>query len=191
MRWVTNVGDLGKCQLMSALRELARPMLASIFVLQGLHNFQNPEGVSPLAEPIVKPLRERIPAMTAETEHAVRINGAVQAVAGSLLGLGVVPRLAALVMAGTLVPTTLAGHRFWEVEDPQERGMQRIHFLKNVAMMGGLLLAAADTNGNPSMSWRRRHTMRVANSYVSAMTQAVTDAAGQIADAAHTAAAAR
>jgi uncharacterized membrane protein YphA (DoxX/SURF4 family) len=166
-------------------------MLASIFVLQGLHNFQNPEGVAPLAEPIVTPLREHIPAMPAETEHAVRINGAVQAAAGTLLGLGVLPRLAALVMAGTLVPTTLAGHRFWEVEDPQERAMQRIHFLKNVTMMGGLLLAIADTNGNPSLSWRRRHARKVANSYMSAMTHAVTDAAGQIADAAHAAAAPR
>ncbi len=166
-------------------------MLASVFVLQGLHNFQHPEGVSPLAEPIVRPLRERVPAMPAEPEHAVRINGAVQAAAGTMLGLGVLPRLAALVMAGTLVPTTLAGHRFWAVEDPQERAMQRIQFLKNVTMMGGLLLAVADTNGNPSLSWRRRHAQRVANSYVSAMTHAVTDAAGQIADAAHAAAASR
>ncbi len=188
---VTNVGHLGTCHRMSALRELARPMLASIFVLQGLANFQNPEGGSPLAESIMGPLRERIAAMPAETEHVVRINGAVQATAGALLGLGVLPRLAALVVAGTLVPTTLAGHRYWEYEDPQERATQRIHFLKNAAMMGGLLLAVADTNGNPSLSWRRRHAMRVANSYLAAMTHAVTDAAEQIADAAHAAAAPR
>jgi putative oxidoreductase len=166
-------------------------MLASIFVVQGLHNFQNPEGVSALAEPVVNPLRGRIPAIPAETEHAVRINGALQAAAGTMLGLGVLPRLAALVMAGTLVPTTLAGHRFWESQDPKERALQRIHFLKNVTMMGGLLLAVADTNGNPSLSWRRRHAVRVAHSYLAAMTNAVTDAASQFADAAHAAAAPR
>jgi putative oxidoreductase len=166
-------------------------MLASIFVAQGMQQFQNPERVSALAEPVVRPMRERIPAMPTETEHAVRVNGAVQAAAGTMLGLGVLPRLAALAIAATLVPTTLAGHRFWEVDDPQERAMQRVHFLKNLTMMGGLLLAIADTNGNPSLSWRRRHAMRVANSYVSAMTHAVTDAAEQIADAAHAAAAPR
>jgi putative oxidoreductase len=176
---------------MSALREFARPMLASIFVLQGLANFQNPGGVSPLAESVVGPLRESFPAMPAETEQVVRVNGAVQAAAGALLGLGVLPRLAALVVAGTLVPTTLAGHRFWTYEDPQERAAQRIHFLKNAAMLGGLLLAVADTNGNPSLSWRRRHAMRVANSYLTAMTHAVTDMTEQIADAAHVAAASR
>jgi putative oxidoreductase len=158
-------------------------MLASIFVMQGLHNFQNPEGVSPLAEPVVNSLRERIPAVPAEAEHAVRVNGAVQATAGTMLGLGLLPRLAALAIAGTLIPTTLAGHRFWEVQDPQERAMQRIHFLKNVTMMGGLLLAIADTNGNPSLSWRRRHAVRVANSYLAAMTSAVTDVAGKFTDA--------
>jgi uncharacterized membrane protein YphA (DoxX/SURF4 family) len=176
---------------MSALRELARPMLASIFVLQGLQSFQKPEGVAPLAEPVVKPLRDRISAMPAETEQAVRINGAVQAAAGTLFGLGVLPRLAALVMAGTLVPTTLAGHRFWDVDDPQDRAAQRIQFLKNMTMMGGLLLAVADTNGNPSLSWRRRHAAKVANSYFSAISHALTDAAGQVADAAHAAAAHR
>ncbi|MGH3302180.1 MAG: DoxX family protein [Streptosporangiaceae bacterium] len=176
---------------MSALREFARPMLASIFVAEGVQQLQNPEGVSALAEPVVRPLRERIPAMPAEAEHVVRVNGAVQATAGTMLGLGVLPRLAALAIAGTLVPTTLAGHRFWEVEDPQERAMQRIHFLKNVTMMGGLLLAIADTNGNPSLSWRRRHAARVASGHLSALTQAVTDAAGQVAHAAHAAAAPR
>jgi hypothetical protein len=69
--------------------------------------------------------------------------------------------------------------------------MQLVQFLKNVTMMGGLLLAVADTNGNPSLSWRRRHAVTVAQSYVSAMTQAVSDAAEQIADAAHAAAATR
>ncbi len=73
------------------------------------------------------------------------------------------PRLSAAVLAGTLVPTTLAGHRFWEIEDKQERAQQRIHFLKNVTMLGGLLIAAADTAGDPSLAWRGRHAARDAH----------------------------
>jgi uncharacterized membrane protein YphA (DoxX/SURF4 family) len=169
---------------MSALRDLARPMLASIFVIQGMHSYRNPERVSMLAEPVVAPLRERIPAMPTETEHAVKINGAVQAAAGALLGLGVLPRLAALAIAASLVPTTLAGHRFWEFKDPQDRAMQRIQFLKNLTIMGGLLLAIADTNGSPSLAWRRRHARKVAHS----LTQSLSDAATTFADAAHAAA---
>lgn len=163
-------------------------MLASIFVAQGMQTFQNPERVSMLAEPVVGPLKERVPAMPAETKDAVRLNGAVQAAAGAFLALGVLPRLAALAIAGSLVPTTLAAHRFWEIEDPRERGMQRIHFLKNLTMMGGLLLAIADTGGNPSLSWRRRHAAKALNSHISGLTHAVSDAASQVAHAAQAAA---
>ena len=98
--------------------------------------------------------------MPDKTEEAVRINGAVQAVAGTMLALGWWPRLSAFTLAATLVPTTLAGHRFWEAEDEQERRQQRIHFLKNVSMLGGLLIASADTAGNPSLAWRSRHAAR-------------------------------
>jgi putative oxidoreductase len=97
-----------------------------------------------------------------ETEQVVRLNGAVQCVAGSMLAMGWFPRLSAAVLAGTLVPTTLAGHRYWEIEDKQERAQQRIHFLKNLTMLGGLLIAAADTGGNPSLTWRSRHAARAA-----------------------------
>ena len=54
------------------------------------------------------------------------------------------------------MPTTLAGHRFWEHEDPKERFGQTSHFLKNAGLLGGLLLAAVDTEGKPSVGYRAR-----------------------------------
>lgn len=137
-------------------------MLASIFAIQGFDTLCRPERVAPLAEPVVRPLAERVPPVPGETEQAVRINGAIQLVAGSLLAVGRFPRLSALALAATLVPTTLAGHRFWEVEDKQERERQRIAFMKNLSMLGGLLIAAADTAGSPSLAWRGRHAARSA-----------------------------
>ena len=76
----------------------------------------------------------------ADTEQLVQFNGLVQIVAGTTLALGVLPRLSALALAGSLVPTTLAGHRFWEEHDEAARAQQTIQFLKNAAMMGGLLM---------------------------------------------------
>jgi putative oxidoreductase len=145
---------------MTVLRALARPMLASIFVIQGYNTLREPERVAPAAEPVVRLLTERIPAVSAKTEHAVRVNGAVQLVAGSLLALGRLPRISAFAIAGTLVPTTVAGHRFWEAEQDGDRMQQRIHFLKNLAMFGGLLIAGADTEGRPSLAWRTQHAAR-------------------------------
>ena len=137
-------------------------MLASIFVLQGFDAMVNPERVSSRAESVVQPLAERVPLIPKETEQAVRLNGAVQFAGGLLLGMGRLPRLSALAIAATLVPTTLAGHRFWESEDKQERAAQRIHFLKNLSILGGLLIAAVDTAGQPSLSWRAEHTVQSA-----------------------------
>jgi putative oxidoreductase len=147
---------------MPVLRALAQPMLASIFIVQGYETCRHPERVATRAEPVVRPLAERFPAVPAKTEDAVRLNGAIQMAAGSLLALGRFPRLSALVLAATLVPTTLAGHRFWEVENEATKTQQRIHFLKNVSMLGGLLIAAADTAGKPSLAWRARHSAEAA-----------------------------
>jgi uncharacterized membrane protein YphA (DoxX/SURF4 family) len=142
-------------------------MLALVFVIQGFETLRHPEAVSPLAEPVVRAAAERVPALPAETEQAVRINGAVQMIAGSLLAVGRFPRLSALAIAATLAPTTYAGHRFWEAEDEQERTHQRIHFLKNLSMAGGLLICAADTSGRPSLAWRSQHAVRATRSRAS------------------------
>jgi uncharacterized membrane protein YphA (DoxX/SURF4 family) len=135
-------------------------MLASIFVIQGYETLRHPELVASRAEPVVRPLAERIGPVPDDPLQAVRINGAVQVAAGSLLALGWWPRLSALAIAATLVPTTAAGHRFWEAESEQERKQQRIHFLKNASMLGGLLVAAGDTGGRPSIAWRSKHAAR-------------------------------
>jgi uncharacterized membrane protein YphA (DoxX/SURF4 family) len=39
-----------------------------------------------------------------------------------------------------MIPTTLAGHPFWELEGA-ERKAQEVQFYKNLALIGGLLLA--------------------------------------------------
>src|SRR5215475_9495941 len=104
----------GQLRFMAVLRAIARPMLASIFIVQGYDTLRRPERVVKKAEPVVQPIAQRVSFVPDDTEKAVRINGAVQLVAGSLLAIGWFPRLSALAIASTLVPTTAAGHRFWE-----------------------------------------------------------------------------
>lgn len=72
-------------------------------------------------------------------EVAVRANGAAMVVGGTALALNKLPRLAALGLIASLVPTTVAGHPFWEFEGA-ERKQQEIHFMKNLGLLGGLLL---------------------------------------------------
>jgi putative oxidoreductase len=145
---------------MAVLRLVARPMLASIFIAEGIDSLLHPDTKAPAAEAVVRPLAEQVPVVPDQVEQAVRLNGAVQLVAGSLLAIGRFPRLSAAALAASLIPTSYAGHRFWESDDKQERAQQKIHFLKNVTILGGLLIAAGDTAGNPSVAWRSRHAAK-------------------------------
>jgi putative oxidoreductase len=118
---------------------VARPLLAGIFVYAGLDAFRSPEGKVARAEKVAPDIADLV-GIDADTEQLVQFNGAIQVGAGITMALGVFPRLSALVLAGSLVPTTLAGHRFWEADDETARTQQTIQFLKNAAMLGGLLL---------------------------------------------------
>ena len=107
-------------------------------------------------------LRVQVPR---DVEQWVKIDAGVKVAAGALLALGKLPRLSALALSASIVPTTLAGHRFWEHDDPKERFGQLSHFLKNLGLLGGLLIAAVDTEGKPSVGYRaRKAAKRAANS---------------------------
>jgi uncharacterized membrane protein YphA (DoxX/SURF4 family) len=124
---------------MRIISAVARPLIAGMFIHGGLDSFRNPAGKVPRAEKVAPDIANLV-GIDADTEQLVQFNGAVQVAAGTTLALGIFPRLSALALAGSLVPTTLAGHRFWEEEDDAARAQQRVQFLKNAAMLGGLLL---------------------------------------------------
>ena len=143
------------------VRRIARPLLASSFIYGGIDTLRNPQSRVPGARPIVEQITEQadkqLPVQVPrDVEQWVKIDAGVKVVAGALFALGRLPRLSALALSASIVPTTLAGHRFWEHDDPKERFGQLSHFLKNLGLLGGLLLAAVDTEGKPSVGWRAR-----------------------------------
>lgn len=143
------------------VRRLARPLLGSMFVLGGLDAARHPREKGPTAESVVGFLKERTSlAVPDDTAMVVRLDGIAKLVAGLALSLGKAPRVAALVLSASLIPTTLAAHRFWESDDEGQRAMQQIQFFKNAGLLGGLLLAMVDTEGKPSVAWRTRRAAR-------------------------------
>ncbi len=88
----------------------------------------------------------RVGPLPEDDELLVRANAAVQVAGGALHGAGILPRLSAVGLFGSIVPTTMAGHAYWKIEDPVARKLQRVQLVKDVAMIGGLLLAATDRN---------------------------------------------
>ena len=141
---------------MTVVRRIARPMLAAIFVTSGLDALRHPAARAQAAAPLVKMLAGPLN-MPDDPEMLVRANGATMLVAGTMLGLGRFPRVAALALASALVPTTYAAHAFWTIEDPAARAQQKVHFLKNVGLLGGVLLASVDTAGKPGLVYRTQH----------------------------------
>jgi uncharacterized membrane protein YphA (DoxX/SURF4 family) len=136
-------------------------MLASLFVIQGWQAFRRPEALVDKAKPITDRLAPTLKAIhpdaPTDARTLVRMNGAAQVASGVLLATGRATTPAALVLATSLVPTTLAAHAFWRISDPAERAQQRVQFLKNVSMFGGLLFAALDNEGRPGVVWRAGH----------------------------------
>ncbi len=132
-------------------------MLASIFVVAGVKALSRPTASQLTAARRVSPLLERAdPRLPRDPAVLVRVKAASDVVAGLALATGRFTRPAAAVLAAGLVPTTVAGHPFWSAP-PEARAEQRIHFLKNIGLLGGLLLAAVDTEGRPDLRYRAGH----------------------------------
>lgn len=118
------------------LKPLGRICLSGIFILGGADAFKAPGPRTGKVEGAGIP----------EPEMAVKVNGATMVIGGILLALGIAPKAAAGALIGTLIPTTLVGHAFWKEETPQAQSMQRVQFLKNLGLVGGLLWIIAEAS---------------------------------------------
>jgi uncharacterized membrane protein YphA (DoxX/SURF4 family) len=142
------------------IRRIARPLLSAAFIGQGVEALRNPALTLEATEPTVAALRnlpepygDKVPA---NPETAARINAAVQIGGGLLLATGKMPRIASAALAFTVIPGSLGGHLFWTESDPERKAQKRRDLLTDLSLLGGLMIAAADTAGKPSLGWRGR-----------------------------------
>ena len=153
-------------------------LLAGTFVAGGLGAWKRSTALAETAAPVTDPIESRL-RVGLSSEQFVQANALVQVVGGGLFALGVWPRAMALLLGASIVPTTLAGHAFWDAEKGEERRAQRIQFLKNAGLLGGLIFAALDTGGRPSVFWSGRKAIGDAadavSSTVSSTSQSITD----------------
>jgi putative oxidoreductase len=119
------------------LSRVARPLLAAVSVANGVETFLNPK---PRIE-ATAPMLARTPAPV-NPALVVQTGAAVQIAAGLLMGLGWMPRIAALVLAADLIPATVAEHPFSAAGSPDARKARQANFLSNCGLLGGLLLAS-------------------------------------------------
>ena len=141
-------------------RRIARPLLSAVFIGQGIDSLLNPKPAAEAAAPTVDGLRA-LPdpvgsSIPSDPQTFAQINAAVQIGGGLLLATGKMPRVASAALAFTVLPANLGTHMFWTETDPQRKAEIRQAFLKDVSLLGGLMIASADTAGKPSLGWRGR-----------------------------------
>lgn len=145
------------------VRRLARPLLAGVFIVGGIDTLRTPAPRAQKAKKVVEPLdpiARQAGIGGLDPEQVTRVDAGVKIVAGLMLATGRLPRVAALVLAASLVPTTAAGHPFWQEQDKQARKGQLMHFLKNLAILGGLLTTVVDTGGRESLPHKARRALK-------------------------------
>jgi putative oxidoreductase len=143
--------------LQSAAALLGRLLLCAIF-------FESAYGKLTGWEPTRLAMEARgMPA----TSIGLPVAAAAEVAGAVLLVLGYRARLGAIILLVFLIPATLYFHNFWTYPAEQARG-QMIHFMKNLAIMGGLLTLAAHGPGRWSLDACRQSPTRYPKSKIDA-----------------------
>ncbi|MDP2229215.1 MAG: DoxX family protein [Moraxellaceae bacterium] len=118
---------------------LARVLLAVVFIGLGIERVLVAAGL--------------LPASGAGTSMGALAFGVFELVAGLLLAVGWQVRTIALVLAAFLLVDAFLSHPFWRFAAGEAQHGQLLHFLKNIAMIGGFVLLAWTTSaGSASAS---------------------------------------
>lgn len=141
---------------MSAVRILARPLLGSSFIVAGAGKLKNADDTAEQLSPVLRRAADALPIRVDEKVLA-RTVGASQLGAGVLFALGKAPRLSASVLAITSALNAFVEWRSADISTAAGRSARRSGLLKNLSLLGGVLLASVDTNGAPSLAWRAQH----------------------------------
>ena len=170
------------------IRRIARPLLSVAFIGQGVDALRNPKPAADAARPTLEGMR-KLPDpvgtnVPSNAETFARVNAAVQIGGGLLLATGKLPRVASAALAFSVVPGSLGGHMFWSESDPQRKADERRAFMTDLSLIGGLIIAAVDTEGKPSLGWRGRRAAHKVSEAVTAALPVGAATGGALADSA-------
>ena len=125
---------------MNTVLLIGRILFALVFVSSGLSHLAKVEAMTGYAK------FKKVPA----AKLSVLVSGALLALGGLSIVLGVYTDLGALVIAILLIVMALKMHDFWTQTDAQAKQTETISFFKNISMAGGALIifAIAATEGS-------------------------------------------
>ena len=135
---------------------LARVLLPILFVVDGIGQLANVDGLARMLQASMPPLPEQLDVLGVSRFVILGyLAGVVEIVAGVMVILGSCTRTAAVALAIFTACTIAFGHQFWTMEG-QFRALNLTQALKNVSIVAGLLMIAALGAGPYSLDGRRR-----------------------------------
>jgi|SRR5690625_4138383 len=145
---------------MKFIRHIARPLLASVFIVDAIDALRNPDEHAEKLAPVQGTLdrvHDSVPVIPSNQRTLVRLHAGVTLGAGVLFALGKAPRTCATVLAAAAAPAAVLAH---PVKSKQQRQENLSSLLARAAAIAGLTFAAADRQGSPSLGWRYRSWQR-------------------------------
>jgi putative oxidoreductase len=124
---------------------VARGLIALVFLVSGLGKIPGFEGTAAYMANVGMPA----PKLLLPLAIAAEVGGPL------LILVGYQTRWAALALVAFTVVASLVFHPFWAVA-PEAKMLQQIMFMKNLSIVGGLLLLVATGPGRLSLDARRR-----------------------------------
>ncbi|HEX7352464.1 hypothetical protein [Brachybacterium sp.] len=142
---------------MALVRRIARPLLAAPFIFEGVRTALRPEreiDVYPQAfDAVDSALTKSAAPGFVDARTVVRAAGAVAAGAGLLYATNRYPRAAAVALLATTSVGWAGRKKVWELRG-EELTQEVQSILSDAGLLGGVLLAAVDHDGRPSLGYR-------------------------------------
>ncbi len=118
---------------MPTLFLIGRVLLGGYFLYNAYQHFKNLKGYTAYAQ------MKSVPS----PKIAVIVSGVMLALGGLSIILGMFVILGMWLLVLFLLPTTFMMHKFWTISDPQMKSAERVQFMKNIALIGALLMLSS------------------------------------------------
>jgi putative oxidoreductase len=128
--------------MQTSLLTLGRVLLASLFVISGIRKIMGWAGTLGYMQ------SKGLPA----TEILLVATIALELIGGLMVAFNMFAMPAAVLLAGFCLVSGVIFHNFWAIGDAAQYSNQMIHFMKNVALAGGLLITAAASQNDSTRS---------------------------------------
>jgi len=117
----------------TSLLYLGRILFGGYFMMSGFNHFKMLTMMSEYAKSKGAPV----------PKLSVAVSGLLLLVGGGSILLNYFPSIGLIALVLFLIPVTFIMHAFWKIQDPTAKMHEMVNFMKNVALLGAVLILLA------------------------------------------------